>query len=190
MLHSKIENKWIILSIIVVTSFMSALDSSITNVAVPAIGDSFKASFHLISMVPLLYLLALAIFVIPFGKLADIYGRKHFYLAGVIVFTLGSILSGAAPTIKLLIIFRFIQGIGAALIQATAIAIVTEAFPKYERGKALGIAVSSVYAGLTTGPLAGGLILQVLSWRYIFYVNIPLGAAAIIASFTSRRPMK
>jgi len=177
------EKKWKILWIVVLTSFMSALDVSITNVAMPAIGESLKASFQLIALVPLFYLMSLALFVIPFGRLADIHGRKYFYITGVGVFTLGSILCGAAPTIHALISFRFLQGIGAALIQASAIAIVTEIFPTNERGKAIGITIASVYTGLTAGPMIGGLILQALSWRYIFYVNIPIGILALIGSF-------
>lgn len=174
------NKKWVILAITTLASFMTPLDSSITNVAMPAIGNSFKATFALVAMVPLIYLLSLSIFMIPFGKLADIYGRKKFFIAGLFIFTIASLFSGIAPSINYLLVSRFVQGVGASLLAATATAIVTETFPPNERGKALGINVASVYVGLTLGPLIGGLLVQTLSWRYIFYINIPIGIIAFV----------
>jgi EmrB/QacA subfamily drug resistance transporter len=178
----KMESKWIILAITTLAVFMTPLDSSITNVAMPAIGETFNASFNLLALIPLLYLISLSAFMIPFGKLADIYKRKYFFISGLVIFTLASFFSGISSSIIYLLISRFIQGIGAALLASTSAAIVTESFPPNQRGLALGINVTSVYLGLTTGPFLGGLITNTLGWRYIFFVNIPIGIIGIIAS--------
>lgn len=175
-------NKWVVLGITTLAAFMCPLDSSITSVVTPVIANDFKASFTLVALVPLAYLVALSAFMIPFGKLADIHGRKHFFLAGLAVFTIASLFSGVARSMTWLIAFRFIQGLGAALLSSTSAAIITEAFPREQRGTALGINVAAVYIGLTAGPLLGGLIVQYFNWRYIFFINLPIGIISFIAA--------
>lgn len=185
-----VKKKWIILAIVTLAFFMTPLDTSITNVAMPSIAETYNIGFSLVALVPLFYLLSMSAFMIPFGKLADIYGRKYFFIAGLIIFTIASFLSGIAGTITQLIAYRFLQGFGASLIGATSAAIVTESFPKEQRGMALGINLTAVYIALTTGPFLGGLIVQAINWRYIFFINIPIGIITAIAALIYIKDIK
>jgi len=125
------------------------------------------------------YLLAAAMFIVPFGRLADIYGRKKIFTYGIVTFTLASFFSALAQSPLLLIAFRVIHGIGSAMIFGTAVAILTLVFPAHERGKALGISVASTYLGLSLGPFVGGILTQHLGWRSVFLSNVPLGLFVI-----------
>ena len=162
---------------------MMSLDGSILNIAIPALSEDLKASFEVVQWIPIIYLLIMAISLIGFGRLADLRGKKRFFLLGLTIFTVGSLLSAMAVTGEFLIFFRAIQAIGASLIGATAIAMVTEAFPKQETGKALGINVAGIYFGLVLGPVLGGFLVQALTWRSIFYINLPIGGVLILISY-------
>ena len=116
----------------------------------------------------------------PFGKLADIYGRKRIFFYGIAIFTIASFVMTMVPTTNLLIAVRILQGFGGAMIFGTSIAILTSVFPPGERGKALGIYITAVYFGLTVGPFLGGVLTQYLGWRSIFFVNVPIGIIACI----------
>jgi EmrB/QacA subfamily drug resistance transporter len=128
-----------------------------------------------LSWVATAYLLAAALFLVPFGKIADIYGRKRIFLYGIAVFTLASFVMTMVPTTGMLIAARILQGFGGAMIFGTSVAILTSVFPQKERGKVLGIYITSVYLGLTVGPFLGGVLTQTLGWRSIFFVNVPIG---------------
>jgi len=141
----------------------------------------------LLSWVPTAYLLSAAMFLVPFGRIADIYGRKKIFVYGILVFTLGAILSGLARSAAMLILFRAVQGFGASMIFGTAVAIVTSIFAEGERGKALGINVASVYLGQALGPFIGGFLTEHLGWRSIFLVMVPLGIFILIAILTALR---
>jgi EmrB/QacA subfamily drug resistance transporter len=123
--------------------------------------------------------LAAAVFLVPFGKLADIHGRKKVFLAGILVYTASSLLCAMSASVSVLIGFRILQGIGAALIFGTSVAILTSVFPPGQRGRALGINTASTYLGLSLGPVLGGLLTQQFGWRSIFLVNLPLGLIII-----------
>jgi EmrB/QacA subfamily drug resistance transporter len=168
--------------------FMTPLDGSIVSVALQPLARSLHLSYSEAIWVQAAYLLAISACLVPLGRLADEHGRVRFFLAGVLVFTAGSVASGLAPDAAVLIAARVVQGVGGALLSATAAALVTAAYPPAERGRALGFMTMWVYVGLTVGPLLGGLIVQHLtfpvaadSWRWIFYVNIPIGAATLLA---------
>ncbi len=168
--------------------FMTPLDGSIVSVALKPIAGSLHLSYTEAIWVQAAYLLAISVCLVPFGRLADQHGRTRFFLAGVLVFTAGSVASGLAPDAAVLLAARVVQGAGGALLSATAAALVTAAYPPAERGRALGFMTMWVYVGLTVGPLLGGLIVQHLtlptaaeSWRWIFYVNIPVGAVTLLA---------
>lgn len=162
-----------------VASFLTPFMGSAVNIALPSIGAEFSADAITLSWVATAYLLAVAIFLIPFGRLADIHGRKKIFLFGIILFSLASLFSGLSTSINMLIIFRVLQAVGSAMIFSTSVAIITSVFPPKERGRAMGIAVSAVYLGLSLGPFVGGLLTHQLGWRSIFFSVVPLGLIAI-----------
>ncbi|MGD8286082.1 MAG: MFS transporter, partial [Desulfobacterales bacterium] len=162
------------------SSFLTPFMISSVNIALPAIGKEFKTDAVLLSWVATSYLLAAAVSLVPFGKLADIYGRKKIFLGGQIIVTITSLLTAISISAHMLIIFRIFQGIGGAMVFATSIAILTSVYPPQERGKVLGIAVAAVYIGLSCGPFFGGWLTQHFSWRSIFLINIPLGLSIIL----------
>ncbi len=160
-------------------SFLTPFMGSSTNVAIKEIAIEFSMDAVLQGWVPLSYLLAATVFLIPFGRLADIHGRKRIFTYGIVVYTLASLLSGVAPSPTSFLASRVVQGIGSAMIFGTGVAILTSVFPLEERGKVLGINVAAVYVGLSLGPFIGGLLTEHLGWRSIFLVNVPLGMIAI-----------
>ncbi|NPA39391.1 MAG: MFS transporter [Thermodesulfobacteria bacterium] len=153
------------------------------NIALPAIGKEFSLDAVLLSWVATSYFLATAMFLVPFGKIADIYGRKKIFLYGVLFYTFSSLLCGLSNSAVMLILFRILQGLGSAMIAGTGIAILTSVFPPRERGKVLGINVAAVYLGLTLGPFLGGFLTQHLGWRSIFFINVPLGLIIVLFIF-------
>ncbi|MGO8683403.1 MAG: MFS transporter [Thermoleophilia bacterium] len=174
------DRRWELLALTSVGAFMTPLDGSIVSVALGKMGFDLKLSFGASIWVQAAYLLATAVLLIPVGRLADHHGRVRFYLAGVVIFTLGSLLSGFSMNGTWLISSRVLQGAGGALLAATSAAIVTAVFPPKERGKALGINVMAVYIGLAVGPVLGGQIVDNFGWRWIFFVNIPIGIVTFI----------
>jgi len=161
-------------------AFLAFLDATIVNVAFPSIRESFPdASIGRLSWVLNAYNIAFAAFLIVFGRLADLLGRRRGFVIGVLVFTAGSALCGAAPSVDLLIAARVFQALGAAMLVPASLALVVEAFPEERRSHAIGLwgATAAVAAGL--GPPAGGALIETGSWRWVFLVNIPFGAAAL-----------
>jgi EmrB/QacA subfamily drug resistance transporter len=155
--------------------FLATIDGSIVNIALPTLTAEFGVPFAAVQWVVLAYLLTWATLSVTLGRLGDMIGKKPIYTSGFAVFTIGSALAGLAPGIYWLIGFRVLQAVGAAMVLSLGIALLTEAFPPSERGKALGIAGSMVSVGIVLGPSLGGLIIDALSWRWIFFVNMPIG---------------
>jgi EmrB/QacA subfamily drug resistance transporter len=172
--------KWFVLAAVAMGIFLATIDSSIVNIALPTLVREFDSNFAAVEWVVLAYLLTLATLILTVGRLADMKGKKPIYVTGFIIFTIGSTLCGLANTITWLIIFRVLQAIGATMILALGMAIVTESFPPTERGKALGVSGSFVSIGIVIGPTLGGLIIDLLSWNWIFFVNIPVGLTGIL----------
>ncbi len=168
-------NKWAVMAAVAMGIFLATIDGSIVNIALPTLRTEFNTSFAATQWVVLAYLLTLATTLLGVGRLADIIGKKPIYVTGFMVFTLGSVLCGLAPTIGVLIAMRVIQAIGAAMVFSLGSAILTEAFPPQERGRALGISGAVVSIGIIAGPTLGGIILGSLSWHWIFFVNLPVG---------------
>jgi EmrB/QacA subfamily drug resistance transporter len=160
-------------------SFMTPFMSSSVNVALPSIGREFSMDAIALSWVATSYLLTAAIFLIPFGRVADIYGRKRIFLYGIVTYALTSLLCAAATTGSLLIIYRALLGVGGAMVFGTAVALLTSVYPASERGRVLGINVAAVYLGLSLGPFVGGFLVQQVSWRAVFLINAFLGALII-----------
>jgi len=171
--------KWTVLLVTTIGAFMAPLDGSIVTIAIPSIASSMMIGLETVVWIALAYLLVLTVLLINAGRLSDIRGRKRSYILGFIIFTAGSVLCGLSATGLQLVIFRALQGTGAALIACNSPAIVTESFQSWERGKALGINAMAVYAGLMTGPVIGGILVQTFGWRSIFYVNVPIGILVV-----------
>lgn len=161
-------------------SFVTPFMASTINVALPAVGEEFHIPAVMLSWIPTSYLLSAAVFLVPLGALADRYGRKRVFTAGTWIYAMTSVLCALSPSAAVLITLRVAQGAGAAMLFSTAIAILTSVFPPSERGKALGMNVSSVYLGLSLGPLAGGFLTGHFGWRSIFWANALLSILAII----------
>ncbi|MCP5098402.1 MAG: DHA2 family efflux MFS transporter permease subunit [Chloroflexi bacterium] len=172
--------KWLVLVTVGMGVFLATIDSSVVNVALPTLVRDLDTDFATVQWVVLAYLLTTSTLLLSMGRLGDMVGKKPIYLAGFAVFTVGSLLCGLAPTAAWLIGFRVLQAIGAAMTQALGFAIVTEAFPPAERGKALGISGTLVSVGIVLGPTVGGLLIDALSWRWIFYVNLPIGIVGLL----------
>lgn len=164
--------------------FLGTIDGSIVNVALPTLTREFDTSFGVVQWVVLSYLLVQATLVLSIGRLGDMIGKKWIFTTGFAVFTVGSVLAGLSPTVGILIAARVVQGVGAAMIFALGFAIITEAFPPSERGRALGINGTIVSLGIISGPILGGLIIEAADWRWIFFVNIPIG---ILGTITAAR---
>jgi EmrB/QacA subfamily drug resistance transporter len=151
-------------------------------VALPIIRAEFKASIILLEWVVTSYLVVITSFLMIFGRMADLYGRKKIFILGISLFTTGSVLCSSSSSIYALIAFRVIQGLGAASIGANALSIITDIFPPHRRGHAMGISVTTVAIGLSAGPVLGGLITHYWGWRFIFLINLPIGAIALISA--------
>jgi EmrB/QacA subfamily drug resistance transporter len=173
------EYKWIVLLITTIGAFMSPFDGSVVTIAIPAIASSIRLGLEAAVWIQLAYLLMLTVLLINAGRLADLHGRKRFYTVGFIIFTVGSVLCALSMTDLQLVLFRALQGLGAAFISANSPAIVTDTFPREERGKALGINTMAVYTGLMVGPVLGGVLVQNYGWRSIFFVNVPIGIVVV-----------
>ncbi len=170
-----IDYKWVALSVTTLGSAMAAIDSSIVVLGLPTIMTSLHSDLVTMIWVLMGYILMSTVFLMLFGRLADMFGRVRMYNMGFAVFTVGSLLCALSGNGIQLVAFRLVQGIGGAMLMANAMAIITEAFPRNERGRAMGINAITWAIGNIVGPVAGGLILAFLSWQWIFLVNVPIG---------------
>ena len=177
------RRRWQLLALTAVGAFMWPLDGSIVSVALPVMGPDLHLSFTAAVWVSAAFLLTTAVLLIPAGRLADQRGRVRYYLLGIAIFTVASLLCAVSMSGSWLIVSRIIQGGGAALMGATSAAIVTAVFPPNERGRALGINVMAVYIGLTVGPPLGGFIADSIGWRWIFLINIPIGIVVLLVGW-------
>lgn len=169
---------------VTVMSFATPFMISGINIALPMIGAEFGASAILLTWLSTSYTLASAVFLLPFGKLADIYGRKRIFLAGTGLYTVASLLCALVHSTEMLLITRVIQGIGAGMVFATSTAILTSVYPPSERGKVLGINVAAVYLGTSVGPFLGGVMVEAWGWQSVFLANVPLGLATVALTVT------
>ena len=172
--------KWMSLLAVGAGVFVGTLDMSIVNVSLPTLVQDLDTTFSTIQWVILGYVLVVTSMMLGAARLGDIFVKKRLYAVGLTLFTLGSLLCGFSPTVEWLIAFRVLQGCGAVINQALGMAIIVEVFPASERGRALGLMGSIVSVGLAMGPAIGGIIVGLVGWRWIFWVNVPVCIFAII----------
>ena len=172
---------WLVVGTVCIGAFMAALDASIVTIALPSIGASYHIGLNLAAWVSISYLLTLTALVVTFGRVADLLSRRTVYTAGFSVFIIGSALTGAAPTFPIMIASRVLQAIGAGMLQANSVAIVTAAAPPGGRGRAIGFQAAAQAIGLSLGPTIGGLLVADFGWRSVFYVNVPVGILGTLA---------
>ncbi len=174
-----VERKWLVLGAIGVGAFMTTLDTSVVNIILPVITRTFRSDVATVEWVVTIYLLVISSLLLMFGRLGDMRGHKSLYLIGFVIFITGSALCGAAPSAMMLIAFRTLQALGAAMLFANSPAILTHNFPARQRGQALGMHGMMTYLGLTVGPSLGGWLTDHFGWRSVFYINIPVGLLAL-----------
>jgi EmrB/QacA subfamily drug resistance transporter len=171
---------WYLVGTVCIGAFMGQLDASIVTLALPRLGADLNAHVGAVEWVALSYLLVLVATVAIVGRIADAVGRKLLYVYGFGVFTAGSALCGLAPTLGVLIAARVLQALGAAMLQANSIALITEATPRPQLGRAIGVQGTAQALGLALGPAVGGALMALGGWRLIFLVNIPAGAVGLV----------
>ena len=174
------DRRWSVLVAIGVSTFVAGLDTSVVNTVLPLLSRELRASVAAIEWVSTIYLLVISALLLGVGRAGDMRGHKRMYIGGFAIFVVASALCGAAPSANALVAMRGVQGIGAAMLFANAPAILTKAFPAEQRGRALGAQATFTYLGLTAGPALGGWLAQVLGWRSVFYINVPIGILGMI----------
>ncbi len=175
----KSRRNWILFSTCIAV-FMATLDGSIVNITLPVISQYFSVSINSIQWVVTAYLLTISCLLLLWGKISDIHGRKILFVVGLGVFTLGSLLCGLSNSYPMLIMSRVVQAIGASITMALVQGIVTSIFPAGKRGKALGVIGTVVAIGSLVGPSLGGVLVHLVGWRSIFYINIPFGILGML----------
>ncbi|MEM3293474.1 MAG: MFS transporter, partial [Metallosphaera sp.] len=170
----------IVLLILVLGTLMAAVDSTVVLLALPTITTDLRTNLDLTIWTILIYLLVVAVMTTQLGRIGDLLGRSRMYNLGFGIFTLGSALCGLSPTAEALVAFRAIQALGASMLQANSGAIIADVFPPNERGKAYGFTSIGWNVGATLGIVVGGVLTTLVGWRYIFYINVPIGIAAVI----------
>jgi len=175
------DRKWWVLLSIGIGSFMAALDASVVNTILPVVQREFECELAAVQWTITLYLLAVSVLLLSFGRSGDLWGHKPIYISGFWLFVIGSALCGLSPGVVTLIAFRCVQAIGAAMVFASSPALLTLHFPASQRGQALGLQATMTYLGLALGPALGGWLTDAFSWRAVFYINVPIGAVAVVA---------
>lgn len=175
--------RWLVVGTVCVGAFLGQLDASIATLVLPTLEEVFHAQVAAVEWVAIAYLVTLAALVVAFGRLADMTGRKLLYNGGFLVFVLGSGLCGLAPDLGLLIGFRVLQAVGAAMLQANSVAIITSAVPRHELGRAIGVQGAAQAIGLSIGPSVGGFLIAGLGWQWVFYIAVPFGLAGTVLAW-------
>ncbi len=177
---SPFSRPWLAFAVAATGTFMATLDSGIVNVALPTIAENFHVGIPTTQWIVSVYLLTIVSFLPLTGNLGDRFGRKYIMALGFVVFTTGSILCGAAHSMAMLLFSRFVQAAGSAVFMANGPAVIMEAFPGKSRGRAFGLIGTIVGVGSLVGPTFGGFLLGILSWRWLFYLGVPVGLLGIL----------
>ena len=184
----RLHSRWMALVGVGLGVLMSTIDFSIVNISLPTLVKALETDLATVQWVILSYALVVTSLMMGVARLGDLFGRKRIYVAGLLIFSLGSLMCGMSASVGWLIGFRTFQGLGAVMMQALGAAIITEIFPSSERGKALGISGGIVSFGLAVGPALGGILIGYAGWESIFLINVPLGLIAIIVVTLSVPP--
>ncbi|WP_162375600.1 MFS transporter [Ancylobacter sp. TS-1] len=176
---------WLVVGLVCVGAFVGQLDATIVQLALPTLGRAFDAPLQEVSWVALSYLLAFAAFLPIFGRLCEMFGRKTLYIAGYAIFIAASALCALATGFEQLLAFRFLQGMGGALLGANSISLLVATISAGQRGRALGFFAAAQAVGMSAGPALGGLIVEGLGWRWIFGVTVPFGALAMVLGWVA-----
>lgn len=174
---------WLAVGTVCLGAFLGQLTASVTALVFPALGRHFDAGFAAVEWVALAYLLVLVALLAPVGRLSDIVGRKTMYLGGFAVFALASLGAGLSESLGLLVVFRAVQAVGGAMMQANSVALVARGVPEHAMRRALGIQAAAQGLGLALGPSLGGLLVEHASWRWVFWINVPIGVLGILAGW-------
>lgn len=172
------KERWIILAVVLIGPFMSTLDGSIVNVALPEMAKKLSVGIDTIQWVVTSYLIVISSSILVFGRISDIKGKKNIYQYGFLTFAIGSLICGISKNVEFLIFSRIVQAIGAAMTMSCSQAIITGTFPSNERGRALGLSGTTVALGTMVGPVLGGIMVEAFSWESIFLINVPIGIIA------------
>ncbi|ALB45195.1 MFS transporter [Clostridium beijerinckii] len=170
----------LVIFVLSLTTLMSAIDTSIVNIGLPTIARAFNADFASLQWIALSYLLAVTSLIVGIGRIGDIFGKKNIFIYGIIIFTVASLLCGISTSIYELIIFRALQGIGGSILITLSFAIAGDLVPKEKLIQSMGILTSMLPIGFALGPSVGGFLISLFGWRYIFFINIPMGTLALI----------
>jgi MFS family permease len=176
------NNKNLILLLVILTSVVNPFLGAAVNIAIPSIAREFDMNAVSTGWIAMSFLLSSAVFMVPFGKVADIVGRKKIFLYGNLIVALSSLFCALSASGAMLIASRIFQGMGSAMMFGTGMAIITSAFPASERGKAIGYTVSAVYLGLSVAPFLGGLLTEYFGWRSLFIITIPFGLIVFLVT--------
>ncbi|MCH0559736.1 MFS transporter [Streptomyces sp. MUM 16J] len=179
-IRSRPNGWWLAVGTVCFGAFMGQLDASIVTLTYGSLRTGFHARLAAVEWVSLAYLLTLVALLVPAGRLADAHGRKLLYLYGFAVFTLASAACGFAPSLAVLVVFRVVQAAGAAMMQANSVALVTTSAPRERMRSALGVQAAAQALGLALGPTVGGVLVSALDWRWVFWVNVPVGVVALV----------
>ena len=183
-------NNWIVAVAICSGMFISVLDNSSIHIALPKIALQFNAQIPEVQWLAIGYGLVSGTLILPMGRLSDLVGRKRIYLTGFLISGLTAIMTSIAPSLTLAILFRGLQGVGGAMIQANAMAILISSFPSSRRGLIIGIFMTTVGVASVIGPVFGGLIVQYFSWRWLLFIPSPLGLTAFVVGYLILPHMK
>ena len=175
--------RWLVVGTVCVGAFLGQLSVSIASLVLPTLQQLFDESLANVEWVAIAYLLVLAALVVPIGRLADLLGRKMLYTWGFVVFIIGSALCGVSASLGWLIAFRVVQAVGAAMLQANSVAIITAAVPRRVLGRAIGVQGAAQAVGLSVGPSIGGLIIDALGWQWVFFIAVPFGLIGTVLAW-------
>ena len=181
------NSRWWTLGAMCFALFMVMLDNTVVNVSLPSIQRDLHASLSALEWTVNAYTLTFAVLMVTGGRLGDIFGRRRMFLFGVIVFGLSSAAIGFAPNDTTLVVFRAVQGIGAAFMMPATLSIITQAFPPHQRGMAIGTWAGVSAMALAIGPVLGGFLTQQVSWRAIFFINPPIAVVAVAVTLFAAR---